>query len=239
MGYEDPSEEQIYDYGLYLIDLILIQSAKTLLDFPPMPLYQQQWGLIVNNPLLQEQLSYDAEELAVQAVERRESFNVEQRSIFDAVIDSVTHSKRKVFFLHSAGGGRKTYVCNTIAAAVRSQNKVALCVASSGIAALLLDGGRTAHSRFKIPIPALNDSSCSIKKGTDLHGVIKETSIIIWDEAPMQHKYAIEAVDRTLRDLLDKDVLFGGITVLFGGDFCQTLPVVAHGSREQVVGASL
>jgi hypothetical protein len=39
--------------------------------------------------------------------------------------------------------------------------------------------------------------------------------------------------------LLGVDRKFGGISVLFGGDFRQTLPVVPHGSREQVVGASL
>jgi len=71
----------------------------------------------------------------------------------------------KTFFVHSAGGGGKTFVCNTIAAAVRlgqhQDHKVALCVASSGIASLLLDGGRTAHSRFKIPIPVHENSALS------------------------------------------------------------------------------
>ena len=38
---------------------------------------------------------------------------------------------------------------------------------------------------------------------------------------------------------LGNDLLFGGITMLFGGDFRQTLPVVPKGSREQIVGASL
>jgi hypothetical protein len=55
----------------------------------------------------------------------------------------------------------------------------------------------------------------------------------------MQHKYAIDSVDRSLRDLLKKDVPFGGITVVFGGDFRQTLPVVPKASREQIIAASL
>jgi ATP-dependent DNA helicase PIF1 len=65
------------------------------------------------------------------------------------------------------------------------------------------------------------------------------TGIIIWNEAPMQHQYAIEAVDHTLRDILEKNILFGRITILFGGDFHQTLPVITKGSREQIVQASL
>ena len=32
---------------------------------------------------------------------------------------------------------------------------------------------------------------------------------------------------------------FGGITVVFGGDFRQILPVIVKGSREQVIAASL
>ena len=65
---------------------------------------------------------------------------------------SVNNNSGKTFFLHSAGDCGKTFVCNTIAAAVRAQGKIALCVASSGTASLLLEGGRTAHSTFKIPL---------------------------------------------------------------------------------------
>ena len=55
----------------------------------------------------------------------------------------------------------------------------------------------------------------------------------------MQHRHAIEALNRTLQDILNNDRPFGGITVLFGGDFRQTTPVVPRGSREKIVNASL
>jgi len=155
-------------------------------------------------------------------------------------MDSANNNRRKVFFLHSAGGGGKTYIYNTIAAAIRAQAKVALCVASSALAALLLDGGRTAHSRFKIPIPIDESSTCNIAKEDHMHGILKETKLIIWDEAPMQHRYGPEAVDQTIQDLLENhDSLFGGITILFVGDFRQTLPVIPRGSRAQIVDACL
>ena len=41
-----------------------------------------------------------------------------------------------LFFIYAAGGCGKTFLCNTIAAEVRRRGQVALCVASSGIAAL-------------------------------------------------------------------------------------------------------
>ncbi|SGY57592.1 BQ5605_C006g04288 [Microbotryum silenes-dioicae] len=62
----------------------------------------------------------------------------------------------------------------------RWQGTYALAVASSGIAALLLPKGRTAHSRFKIPIDIFDDSTCNVPK--------QEQLAELWDEAPMQHR---------------------------------------------------
>src|SRR6516162_3579215 len=56
----------------------------------------------------------------------------------------------------------------------------------------------------------------------------------------MQHKFCFEAVHRTFQDICDdNDHLFGGIPMLFGGDFAQILPVVPKGNRAQTVNASL
>ncbi|KAL4558213.1 hypothetical protein LXL04_036411 [Taraxacum kok-saghyz] len=48
---------------------------------------------------------------------------------------------------------------------IRSNGEIVINVASSGIASLLLEGGRTTHSRFKIPLNLNDDSLCSIKSG--------------------------------------------------------------------------
>ena len=61
----------------------------------------------------------------------------------------------------------------------------------------------------------------------------------------MIHRYAFEAVDRTLKDLMKAvDLLleekpFGGKVVVFGGDFRQILPVVIKGNCEDIVGSCL
>ncbi|CAN0905561.1 hypothetical protein LINGRAHAP2_LOCUS23751 [Linum grandiflorum] len=89
-----------------------------------------------------------------------------------------------------------------IVSKVRSQNQVALVVASSDIAATLLPDGVIAHSRFKIPIEIDHLSTCSIKKGTDLSELLKIATLIVWDEAPMIHRYSFEAVDKTLCDIM-------------------------------------
>jgi hypothetical protein len=75
--------------------------------------------------------------------------------------------------------------------------------------------------------------------------LVRKTDLIIWDEAPMMHRRAFEAVDRTLRDLMQLDdahadnKIFGGKIVVLGGDFRQILPVIPKGGREDIVSASL
>jgi hypothetical protein len=93
---------------------------------------------------------------------------------------------------------------------------------------------------FKIPIDGLSErSSCSIPKNGPRAELLRATKAIIWDEVGAQHRHAIEAVDRTLRDICGIDRPFGGITVILGGDFLQTLPVVPKGSREDIVDATI
>jgi ATP-dependent DNA helicase PIF1 len=56
----------------------------------------------------------------------------------------------------------------------------------------------------------------------------------------MTKRHAIEALDISLCDILDKeDLPFGGKTVVFARDFRQTLPVVQKGSQAQIVDGSL
>ncbi|KIJ05447.1 hypothetical protein PAXINDRAFT_93469, partial [Paxillus involutus ATCC 200175] len=146
-----------------------------------MPRPQGDWNVRVGNQLIAEQRDYDLNALQ-QIVDRGENtLNAEQRQLYDAILECVDFGQGhgEAFFVHSAGGCGKTYVCNLIAAAVRAKGKIVLCVASSGIASLLLSGGRTAHSRFKIPIPIHEGSTCNIKKSDPWHELLRQTSLII------------------------------------------------------------
>src|SRR6266542_6132645 len=116
---------------------------------------------------------------------------------------------------------------------------IVICVASSGIAALLLIGGCTVHSTFKVPIEIHESSVYNIRKNSVLGDLIRAADLIIWDEAPMQHRHIAEAVTGTFQDIRGSDALFGGLPVVFGGDFQQILPVIEKGSRPDIVGACL
>ncbi|XP_076038056.1 uncharacterized protein LOC143023419 [Oratosquilla oratoria] len=96
---------------------------------------------------------------------------------------------------------------------VRSKSKVALAVASSGIAATVLHGGRTAHNMFKIPLMEHNErKTCNIKHKSELARLLLMSSLIVWDEAVMANKNTISALDITLRDLSGLDIFMGGKT---------------------------
>eukprot|EP00966_Prymnesium_polylepis_P017435 402101-Prymnesium_polylepis.1 len=85
-------------------------------------------------------------------------------------------------------------------AKARVDGNIALAVASSGIAALLMDGGRTLHSRFKAPLKPTETDPTWIKAETNLANLVRRAKLIIWDEAPMNHRFLLEGLDRTLRD---------------------------------------
>jgi hypothetical protein len=62
-----------------------------------------------------------------------------------------------------------------------------LIVASSGITSLILLGGRTAHSRFKIPINLHDESTYNITQQMKVTELVHKVDLIIWNEALMMH----------------------------------------------------
>jgi len=55
----------------------------------------------------------------------------------------------------------------------------------------------------------------------------------------MTNKYCLEALDRSLKDVLDCDAPFGGKVVIMGGNFRQVLPVIPKGSKAQMISACI
>ncbi|KZP24543.1 hypothetical protein FIBSPDRAFT_718656, partial [Athelia psychrophila] len=138
------------------------------------------WHLQVENHHIAEQLDYDRDTERQHALEREPQLNEEQADAYRHIIDSAVHRTGQLFFLDGPGGTGKTFVYNTVCHKIRSEGWIVLCVASSGIAALLLRGGRTAHSMFKIPVENLTDEShCAIMKEGLLAGLLRITRLII------------------------------------------------------------
>ncbi|KAI3710182.1 hypothetical protein L2E82_39956 [Cichorium intybus] len=239
------TEDQLKNLTLFEIESFLLRNNSSLRNFKPMPYPDDDSLASSNNRLISEELAYDTSELQLEVHHLINALTEEQRGVFDDIMNNVEHNKGGVFFVYGYGGTGKTFLWKTLSAAIRSKGQIVLNVASSGIASLLLDGGRTAHSRFRIPLNLNEDSICSIKPNSDIASLLHKTSLIIWDEAPMVHKHAFEALDRTLKDIFNSNTCgsselpFGGKVIVFGGDFRQILPVITNGSRSNIVNASL
>jgi ATP-dependent DNA helicase PIF1 len=81
-----------------------------------------------------------------------ESLNTEQRFAYDEIMDTVYSKQGRLFFVDRLGGTGKTFfLYRALLAKLRSQDKLAVATATSGVAATIMPGERTAHSRFKIP----------------------------------------------------------------------------------------
>ena len=63
--------------------------------------------------------------------------------------------------------------------------------------------------------------------------------VLIWDGISMTNKYAFDTVDRLFKDLCRNSKPFGGEEIIVSGNFRQTLPILCHGGRAQVVESSV
>ncbi|CAN0898460.1 ATP-dependent DNA helicase PIF1 [Linum grandiflorum] len=217
----NPIPDTLRNKVLTALQTLLHNYSTTLSNFGlPSPTNLSTTNLA--NDLIAQELAYDCTRENTTYNLCRASLNEHQQKAHDAVMESLDNNSGKLFFLYGHGGTGKTYLYNCILSKVRSQRKIAL-----------------------IPIEVDHSSTCMIKKGTALAQLIQETTLIVWDEAPMVHRLSFEAVDRTICDIMNKPTTgpdykpFGGKTVLLGGDFRQTLPVVPDGGREDNINASL
>ncbi|XP_057443842.1 uncharacterized protein LOC130735994 [Lotus japonicus] len=235
------TDDQKKNMALAEIENMLQNNGRSLHNFVSMPYPSDIVVEDVGQRLIVEELNYDRNEMSEYLDQCLSSITDEQRHAYDKIINAVYGNKGGFFFLYGYGGTGKTFVWKTLSASIRSRGDIVLNVASSGIAALLLPRGRTAHSRFKIPIPITEDSTCNIKHNIPHAKLLIKAKLIIWDEAPMMSKWCYEALDKCLRDILrftpgyDSSLPFGGKVVVLGGDFRKILPVIRRASRQDVI----
>ena len=239
-GIEEPTPDQVTSLALCRIRDIL-RTSNSNLEAHHLPLPQHEFEPVIDaeNRLIQDERNYDINMLH-EIVDRDVGrLIVEQRHAYDTLCNAVDNGQGGMFFLDGFGGTGKTFVINLILAKLRSERKIAIAVASSGIAATLLDGGTTAHSRFKIPIHINDTSTCNIVAQSEEAALIRNTDLVFWDEAVMQHRHVFEAVNRTFQDIRQDERPFGGVVVCLCGDFRQTLPIIPKATRGQIVSACI
>jgi hypothetical protein len=173
--------DDAYNDSLLLLEGRLAMANKGLRDFPAMvPV-----GIKRVNPLIESELDYDREALRAHVERSLPLLNRDQDRAVVSILSAVRLDQGGVFFLDRLDGSRKTFA-----------------ITSSCITALLLQGGRTSHFAFKIPIDVHRDSLCNVNANSDTAELIQVAKLIVWDEAPAQHRHCAEAVDRTFRYVL-------------------------------------
>ncbi|XP_076065324.1 uncharacterized protein LOC143039331 [Oratosquilla oratoria] len=159
--------------------------------------------------IIRRERAYNTKQLYEDVEESKPMLNREQKICYEKILKSVDNGNKraqKAFFINAPGGTGKSFLLNLLLDTVRSRGQIALAVASSGIAATVLHGGRTAHNMFKIPLMEHNEvKTCSIKHNSELARLLLMTSLIVWDEAVMVNKNTIAALDITLRDLTNDE----------------------------------
>ena len=161
---------------------------------------------------------------------RTSDLTPDQLIVHNAFISSIRQRNTRddandcnVFILLAPAGCGKTFVINSMLQTAHEHGMRVVPCATSALAASLMGHCRTAHTTFKIPMNL--DDSTVIRMNSKHKDFLRSIDAFIWDEVSMAHKWAVDAVDRLLRDLHHNDRPFGGVSMLFVGDFRQLLPV--------------
>lgn len=133
-------------------------------------------------------------------------------------------------FLTGEPGAGKTYVINQYIAWLEAAGLHVAVTATTGIAATHI-GGMTLHSWSGIGIrdqltaydlDKISSSEKTVKR-------IKKANVLVIDEISMLDGSVLEMVDRVCRTVRNKTEAFGGLQVVFVGDFFQLPPITKRG----------
>lgn len=94
--------------------------------------------------------------------------------------------------------------------------------------------------KIQIDLDHTESLVCNISRNSDKAKILRDCSLIIWDESTISTRKAVEAVDKTLLDIRQSNQPMGGVTVLFFcGDFRQILFVIPRGTTADEVRACI
>ncbi|TKR69477.1 hypothetical protein L596_021632 [Steinernema carpocapsae] len=180
----------------------------------------------------------------------RARLNEDQTRVFNRIVDAINDPlnadgsrKQHLFFVTGEGGTGKTFLFNSLIAHVKGAGGTYLATATTGISALLIRGGRTAHSALRIRNDVDEDSTPAINFESRFAQDIRVASMILIDEVSMMDNIVLSYIDKTIRScFIDEDTRhlpFAGKVVILSGDFKQLAPVVENGGRIDQIAASI
>ena len=147
---DDQLDEHILNSVMLSIQERLQQQVKSLAYFPGMPIRRNIRNRYGEPRVIQDELDLCPGDESESVHDNVHHLNADQLRVFYAIIKCVYDHEvgAKVFFIDGPGCTGKTFLYHTLLTKVRGRGEIALAMASSGIAALQLNGGRTLHSRM-------------------------------------------------------------------------------------------
>ena len=117
------------------------------------------------------------------------------------------------------GGTGKTKLIQLILKKIRGLNMIAVATATSGIASTLLTGGRTVHTKVKLPIQLeMGVTKLSIQETSALAEMVRRMKFMVIDEVTMGDKAMFDTLNRSFQEIRGNTLPFGGVVMLFSGD---------------------
>ena len=151
--------------------------------------------------------------------------NQDQDEMYNKFLSHIQHGDN--IFLTGPGGVGKSYYIKKFKN--EHQNIPIYITSTTGVSAFNLGlGSRTIHSFSGIGALKRNDTLNSVMKRvvkTQKQEQIKECKILVIDEISMLGKFYIEMIDNVFKTVRSCPKPFGGIQVIFTGDFLQLPPV--------------
>ncbi|XP_044597177.1 uncharacterized protein LOC123273764 [Cotesia glomerata] len=229
------SSEQGQKKAYIFINSMLHREGYSLASFPSMPQISEIENIdVTEQDVLPETANHS----------NYDKLNIRQKGVVNYVLSLVDNNHNNdvnsnCIFIDRPDGSGKTFIYTTLCELLKDKNKNVCTMAYTGIAATLLPNGKTVHKTFGLPVPMFSDSSSNVKPNSK-HGIyLSDVDVFIWDEAPMSPRYALEIVNRTLQDIMNNYIPFGGKIMILGGDFRQLLPVQAHATRTETINLSI
>jgi ATP-dependent exoDNAse (exonuclease V) alpha subunit len=138
-------------------------------------------------------------------------------------------------FLTGEPGAGKSHTVNEFTRWLREHGVEPAITASTGIAATHI-GGLTIHSWAGIGIKRTLSQYDLDRIASTEHVVkrMRRTKILIIDEVSMLSPNTLSMVDAVCREVFGSAKAFGGLQVVFVGDFFQLPPIVARGAEPEV-----
>ncbi|KAJ6038801.1 hypothetical protein N7460_007518 [Penicillium canescens] len=155
--------------------------------------------------------------------------NSDQKGIFDHLLDQSDIGG--CYFIDGRAGRGKTFLMSAMCDRVRADERIVCVTGTTALSVIHYERGRPAHSAFGIPVQESDMGLVSkVSPQSGRAELLRQASLLIWEELPMAKKAVVECADQLLQDIMRNDLPFGGKLFIGLGDFRQVAPVVRRSS---------